>query len=391
MSGRKYHILFLSGWYPNRTAPTLGNFVEKHAESAALYNTVSALHVTSDKNCTGTSEIVQTEKQGVLTVIVYYKKVESKLPIVSHAIKLQRYMKAHELGLQRIIEQRGMPDLIHQNVLYPSGLVAWLWKKKLGLPYIITEHSTDWLPEKAAQARGNQRLKRMIASGAALITTVSEDLRDAMKNAGINNEFEVVNNVADTALFFPPIQQPNRPFRFLHISTLDDRHKNISGMLRAVKKLSEKRKDFQALFLGDGDTTPHIRYAAELGILNTFAIFDGAKTTAEVAAMMREADCFLMFSNYENFPCVIVESFASGIPVIASDVGGISEHVKEGKGFLVAAQDEQELVKKMEIMIGGPQLETAHKLHEYARSEFSFEAVGKKFQTIYNRIISNSL
>jgi glycosyltransferase involved in cell wall biosynthesis len=60
---------------------------------------------------------------------------------------------------------------------------------------------------------------------------------------------------------------------------------------------------------------------------------------------MREADGLLLFSHYENFPCVIGEAWASGIPVISSDVGGIREHLGPAQGILVPPGDEAALAE----------------------------------------------
>ena len=58
MKNKKLNILFLSSWYPNRVLPTLGNFVQKHAEAVALYEHVIALYVCSDANNKQKFEVV---------------------------------------------------------------------------------------------------------------------------------------------------------------------------------------------------------------------------------------------------------------------------------------------------------------------------------------------
>src|SRR5690242_11513537 len=97
----KLNILFLSSWYPNRVLPTLGNFVQKHAEAVAMENNVVALFVCSDAGNKEKYEIVESEKEGVQTINVYYKKVTHSIPLISQIQKANRYWKAHKLGLKK--------------------------------------------------------------------------------------------------------------------------------------------------------------------------------------------------------------------------------------------------------------------------------------------------
>lgn len=391
---KKLNILFLSSWYPNRVFPTLGNFVQKHAEAVALQSNVIALYVCSDEKNKETYELLTEEINDVLTIHVYYKKINHSIPIVSHIQKAIRYIKAYRIGLKKVENQFGTIDLIHHNKLYPAGIVAWYLKKTKHIPYIITEHWTGYLPSKKTNRNLLERiLSKIIAKNANYITPVSKNLGEAMQQLGFKNNYEVIYNVTDTQLFHP-LESPktHEKIKIIHISTLDDAHKNISGMLRVAKALSEKRTDFEIWFIGDGDTAPHIATAKKLNIYNTVAFFDGTKTTSEVASIMRTSDCFLLFSNYENLPCVIVEALASGIPIISSDVGGIPEHITEPLGSLVKPGDEKALLQTINNVIdkcknGYYQKEA---LSKYAQEHFSYKKVGEKYQELYHRILSKN-
>lgn len=391
---KKLNILFLSSWYPSRVFPTLGNFVQKHAEAVALQSNVIALNVCSDETNKETYELVTEEINNVLTINVYYKKINHSFPIVSQLQKVIRYIKAHRIGLQKVQQQFVTIDLIHHNKLYPAGIVAWYLKKTKHIPYIITEHWTGYLASKKTHRSLVERiLSKIIAKNADCIAPVSKNLGEAMQQLGLKNDYEVIYNVTDTQLFHPlETTKTHDKIKIIHISTLDDLHKNISGMLRVAKDLSEKRTDFEIWFIGDGDTTPHIATAKKLNIYNTVAFFDGTKTTSEVASIMRTSDCFLLFSNYENLPCVIVEALASGIPIISSDVGGIPEHITEPLGALVKAGDEKALLQTLNNVIDKCKHGFYQKnvLSKYAQEHFSYKKVGEKYQDLYHRILNKN-
>ena len=389
MSVKKLNILFLSSWYPNRVQPTLGNFVQKHAEAIALTSNVAALNVCSDINCKQTFETTIQEINNVFTVNIYFKK--SGFPL----IKLIRYFKAHKIGFEIIQKKIKHIDLIHHTILFPAGYFALYLKQKYHIPYIITEHWTGYLAAKKQRFGIFEKyLSKKIARNASTITTVSNDLKNAMLNLGFANKYQTVYNVVDTALFSLPSDKiKSSKIKFLHVSHLDNAHKNISGMLRVVKRLSETRNDFECWFVGDGDTLPHIKLAKQLYIYNTFAFFDGTKSTKEIAQLMKKADCFLLFSNYENMPVVISEAMACGLPVISTNVGGIPEHISTNFGKLISPNDEKELFNCLNEMIDELKNNkyNALEISNYAKNNFSYEQVSGHFHEIYVDVLNKNV
>jgi L-malate glycosyltransferase len=364
----------------------LGNFIQRHAEAIALKSQVASLFVTSDENCREKLEIEEETIRGIYTVNVYYRKVGYSFPVLADVHKALRYTRASFIGLKRIKKYLGKIDVIHQNVLYPSGAITLLLKYIYNIPYLITEHSTAYHLGSLNGFLTNW-LKKKIAANASFISPVSENLKQTMLSQGLKGNYEVVNNVVNTSVFFPLLQkQPNPKTIFLHISTLDDKQKNISGLLRTVQRLSETRNDFEVHLVGDEEHTHHLNYAKTLGVLNQTVFFHGTKTLNEVADTMRQSDCFIMFSNYENFPCVIAEALSCGLPVISSDVGGIKEHINTGNGILVKPGDEAGLLNAfLEMMTSLKENKyQSEQISKYAKENFSYESISEKFHSLYS-------
>ncbi len=235
---KKLNILFLSSWYPNRVEPNLGNFVQKHAEAVALKSNVFALHVCSDPNMKeDTFDVAEQTINGIPTLNVYYKKITGGFPILSEIKKLRRYLDAHKHGFEILKKKARHFDLVHHNILWPAGLFARWLKKQYNLPYIITENNTAYLPYRNYKMSFAEKFfSKKIAKDASYITPVSIDLQKAMIDKGfIGKKFEIVYNVVDTGLFSPSPVIRKEKFRLLHISTLKDEHKNISGILRTIR------------------------------------------------------------------------------------------------------------------------------------------------------------
>ena len=384
----KPHILFISDWYPSRVHPTLGNFIQKHAESVSPFCDVSVIHACVDKNLRHAEyEIVTETINGILSITIYYKKNRSLI------LSFSRYIKAYKLGYSTLLEIKRKPDLINLAVLIKAGVIAMYFKWRFGLRYVYAEHWTGFLSQnllfKPYSPMGI--IYRYAAGRSEVLMPVTENLRREMNRVGISGRFQIVSNVVDVNLFTPALQEKKRGmFKFIHISHGIDTHKNISGILSAVEKLSRIYTDFQLDLIINGEVQSHIAFAKNLTLYNTTVFFHGLQSTAEIARMMSESDCLVLFSNFENFPCVIAEALACGVPVISSDVGGIAEHLNEEMGILVQPNDEGGLVRAMHKVIVQHNKYDVQKLREYSIKHFSYETIGSQLFGIYKTIISSS-
>ena len=378
--------LFLPSWYPNKLFPQNGDFIQRHAVAVAGHCKVAALYVLANPNAKEVS-VEEIWHKGVFEVRVYYPKIAKWRAWA----QFRSYMNAHRLGYQAVLKEMGKIDLVHLNVFYKAGLFALELKNKHQIPYIITEHWTAFLdisPIKFTPFQKHSILK--IGRNASLLCPVSHDLKKALQNFGFNGPYEVVPNVVDTKLFaFQSTKEDPNKIKLLHISTLYDPHKNVSGLLNVIKKLSEVRQDFSLSIIGNAHTEKHQQRITELGIKNFVSIV-GEVPHEKVAAAMQAHDLFVLFSNYENLPCVIIEAQASGLPVLATDVGGISEMINEKSGKLVNARDETALLNELQIMMDQLNQYDRQQIRQQAVSQYSYESVGKQFFEIYKRIVAEN-
>lgn len=318
-------VLHLASWYPSRKHPSLGNFVQRHAETLAARFPSVVLHACADEQW----EIVDKKKGDLREVIVYFPR---RWPLLSMLRALNR-------GYGYIRREIFQPDLLHLHVVQPAG--AWLLLQA-GLPYVVTEHFSAY--HRARKwGLGRRVLHRWILGRAELIVPVSQHLGKAMEFLAPSVRQKVIGNVVDTAVFYPPVEsrRSNKTFRFLHLSSLVDEVKNIRGTLRVMARLAEEGWDFELSIGGDGDLDNLKQLAKAVGLPEGRVGLLECLTASEVAEEMRQSDCFLLFSHVENQPVVLLEAMSMGLPVIASDVGGISEFVDAEAGTLVAGEDEE--------------------------------------------------
>lgn len=386
---KKLNILFLASWYPNKVTPKNGNFIQKHAEAVAAHSNVFALHIIARKQTE--DFVIETElHNNVSETIVYYKKVTSKIPFLHQLLKLRVRRKAHNLGYQEILKEANKIDFVHLNVCFPAGLFALHLKKKYKLPYIISENFTVLLDSDPLNFTAiEQYFVNKINRNADMLCPVSDDLKKALQKIAPNQEYEIIPNVVNTQIFKPNITSEKiEKVKLLHLSNLKDEHKNITGIINVVKKLSESRTDFSLTIAGDGDTEKYQKQIDQLNILQGVILFEGKKTTTEVAKLMSKHDAFLLFSNYENLPCVVVECLTMGLPVIGTNVGGVSEMINPDNGIVIEAKDEKALLEQLNILIDNINNYDKALIAENAKTIYSYEAVGLQFFKIYTKILS---
>ena len=375
MSQQK-NILHLLSWFPRPDAPTAGNFCLNHIRSVSDYVNSVVLSAYIDP----------TVKRRTVEIIDYgnFQQVLIHVPTSLLPNSLQLF-RAYNFGLKYIQKNFFEPDLVHLHVALPLGRVALFWKRHHHLPYILTEHWTIYQPQNAGMMtpKIRQRIQE-IAENAEVILPVSYDLQVNMMRLGITRPFRHIPNVVDTNLFHPIPKEPHEVKHILHVSTLRDEAKNISGILRVIKQLAETRHDFVLDVIHDFDKPEFVQYVKN-NHLEERVVFHGKKEGAELASFYANADFFLLFSNFENLPCVLIESFASGLPVITTDVGGIGEIMDESRGILLHAGDEATLLQSVNWMLDHCQEYDSQKIQEYAEAHFSMQVIGEQLLRVYDR------
>lgn len=387
MEGRN-HILFISSWYPNRNNPTHGIFNKAFALAAARYAQVSVLHVCSEEQLSSDFEVVQSTEDNITTIIVYYKKVLTAIPLLAQLQKRNRLLNAFDKGYEQLVTIAGTPDLIQLNVVMPAGIGAYYLSKKHKLPYVINEGWSGYCPEDGNYKGALMKyFTKKIVARAKLIMPVSEHLKAAMLNHGLWGHYRIVPNVVDTGLFFPSASPPHTGMKFIHISTLDDIQKNVSGILRAFSKALQQDTSMELNIVGDGADRPELeKLAQQLGILSKIN-FKGRLIGKALTDELNRNDALVMFSNYETFCLTVAEALACGKPVITSRAGGLTDHIGPELGLTVNKKDETALSKAFLQFKAAQHGFVAERLRQFITGRFTMDKIGKQLADIYESIL----
>lgn len=388
----KLKILYLPRWYPNRYDPMPGLFIERHGRAASAFVEISVLYVHPDpKLRNGKFEVAVSSDEEIREVRVYYPAASGGFGRIRAA---WNFIKAHRIGFREIKKISGKPDIIHVHVLTRLGILAWFYKICTGTPYVITEHWTRYL-QNARQFNGSLRklMTRIVVRNASAVLPVTQNLADAMISHGLNNSnYHVIPNVVDVVKFVPAEKERSGKIKMVHVSCFEDRQKNISGLLNALKRLSEIRQDWEIHMVGEGvhfdDLVEMAQGLGLHGVHGDFVVFHGLKEGEELVKLMQDADFHVLFSRFENLPVVILESYACGVPVLSTDVGGIRERMNDGLGMLIESENEDMLLENLIEMMERRLEFSREAIRKYAVDTFSKEVIGESLYKVYKNTIS---
>lgn len=383
MSRKK--ILWLCSWYPGKLEPFNGDFIQRHAQAAALYNDIYVIHVYGDASGKIANTREEIAHHGHLTEhMVYFRKPGNGFGKILGGY---RWLNLMRRTIRHYMRKHGRPDAVHVHIPMKAGIFGSWMKRRYGISFALTEHWGIYneIVEDNFTKRGRafQKYTRDFFEQASIFTTVSNFLGEGINRLVTRKDWIVIPNVVNTGLFHYSEEPDRIVFRFIHVSNMIPL-KNPEGILRAFRNLLEFRQDAELVMAGDKN--PGIRQLAKEMGMEEFVRFTGEIAYAAVAEEMKKAHCLVLFSNIENSPCVINEALCCGLPVVATQVGGIPELVNDSNGLLVQTGDEPALTNAMLEMMREYSDYDRKNISDAATQKFSYPVIGKQFDGIYDKL-----
>jgi glycosyltransferase involved in cell wall biosynthesis len=390
-------VLWLVSWYPNESDPFSGDFIKRQAEAVSIYLPLKIVYVGkyAPKFYERGAEIkiVSINDERLKENILYYPDSGNNKDIISKIRSLLRFFWKHKEFIAQLQKNDDMPDIVHVQVAMKAGIIALYLKWKFKIPYVLTEHwsgyyqhSNDSLFKKSTAER---YLTKLILKNASLLLPVSEALGNQISKYWMQVPYQKVPNVVDTRLFYPTERKATKAFRFIHISSLLY-PKNPEGIVKVFVQMLQQKLDVELMLVGPMNSSVSRLLTDDIkstGRINT----TGEISYEQVGVELRKSDALVMFSGYENMPCVILEALCTGIPVIATRVGGIPEVISEDNGILITPGNNNELLEAMKKMIGNYQMFDKAKISQLATEMFSYTTIGEKIKEVYDSVLKKDV
>lgn len=330
--------------------------------------------------------------------------------------ELYKYLPEFAENVLAMVASEGIVyDVIHSHY-WLSGLVAERLRAVWNAPMLQMFHTLGEMKNQVAQRAEERELdvrisseRRLMQGADRVVATTPLDRQQMLDLYGADPEkIEIISCGVDLSLFRPiPRLEARREVGLapesrviLFVGRIEPL-KGLDTLLRAVSIVANRnpewRDDLRLVVVGgeaEGVADPSNaemrrarRLRAELGLAEQVA-FVGAQSQETLPYFYSAADVLAMPSHYESFGLVALEAMASGIPVIASNVGGLSYTVQHGKtGLLVPPRDPDCLAAALEHALANPGLRTRLGMAGVVRARrFGWPNVAEQVLRLYGQL-----
>lgn len=243
---------------------------------------------------------------------------------------------------------------VHAHFASHPAAAGFIIQQLVGISYSFTAHGSDL-------HRDRHMLCEKVAE-AAFVVAISDYNKELILSecqGNYQDKVTVIHCGVDTEVFRyrsngTPHDNGKNPFMILCIGTLHE-VKGQAYLIEACRELQERRIDFVCHFVGDGPDKQSLTTLAGQAGLSEKICFHGSLTRDEIARLLIDADVLVAPSvptsdgRREGIPVVLMEAMGSGVPVIASNISGIPELVKDKHtGLLVPPRDATSLANALE-------------------------------------------
>ncbi|MGQ9626037.1 MAG: glycosyltransferase family 4 protein [Anaerolineae bacterium] len=273
-----------------------------------------------------------------------------------------------------------IPDHLSKGIL--GRMLRRLWQYPLGLHLSGVSRL-----EQKVKMRHNYLLSML--NSVDVVISPSRFLKQLFEAQGVcPRRFLYIRQGLDLERFAPP--KLKRADFFLRIGYIGQiaRHKGVDVLIRAFNKLHEGKRKPRLLIYGDSEQFPGFTRQLQKDIIRKDDIvFAGKFDNSRIGHIHGRLDVLAVPSVwYESSPTVILEAFAAGTPVVASNLGGMAELVEhEVNGLLFKAGNDQDLARQLQRLLDQPEL--LKDLRAGAPTVKSIEEEVKELIEVYQQIL----
>jgi len=278
------------------------------------------------------------------------------------------------------------PDLVSTHSS-KAGLLGRLASQLARVPCLFTAHGWAFTPGVPTRRRQLYRaIERLAEPWAAKIICVSEYDRQLGLQCGMSARrlITVHNGMPQVADYERAEPSRSEPVVITMVARFDQQ-KDQATLIRAIAGIS----NLQLNFIGDGPTLPTMQALVADLELTSQVRFLGFRS--DIAECLAQSQIFALISHWEGLPRTIIEAMRAGLPVVATQVGGVAEAVlDEVTGFCIPPEDETMLRQRLQQLVQAASLR--QKMGAAGRqryqTQFTFERMYTETYQVYESVLS---
>jgi len=237
------------------------------------------------------------------------------------------------------------------------------------------------------------RVEERLLAGSRVITCVSHHVSEQVSEYGIDPaRVSVINNGVDVKTFSPENRKEEK--LIVYVGRLAQ-GKGLFDLVNAAKLVLANEPDYRFEIVGTGPlSSPLRRFAERLGLSSDDFAFIGFIDHSEVARVLGRASLFVLPSHHEGMPTVMLEALASGTPVVATAIRGVTEIIEDGKsGFLAPPGNPRQLGLRITQALADASLRgrIAREGRSLVETHFTWPLVAARFVDSVNASVPGAL
>ena len=289
------------------------------------------------------------------------------------------------------------PDLLHIFFGYPTGPIGWMIQKRFHLPYVLSLLGAD-VPGIYNQEVGIQHailkpLTKIIWRNAGFVVANSQGLKEAAETNVRGCQVDVIENGIDLETFYPGNRRDRTSgLRLLFVARFAV-NKRLDLLLQACKELlNEGEADWSLTVIGDGPLRQDYEtfLAGDERLRQRIHLLGWVKIE-QLRDHYHSSDVFVLTSDYEGMPSVVLQAMACGLPIISTRVQGSEGMVVDGEnGYFIPHRDVPALKGAIRKFLHHPEwLEPFGKESARLVERYDWKYAAARYLDCYRRILAD--
>jgi len=299
--------------------------------------------------------------------------------IISYSVKCYYLIK-------KIMKEKKF-DLIHAIFGIPSGLIAYLYRKKI--PYIVSLRGSDVPGFNKRFSFHYLMLKpiiRRIWKNARIIIANSQDLKSLAQRTSKDVKIDIIPNGVNISEFHPSDHNKNKNPIILTIARLTKR-KGVDDLIKAIPMIVKYQDSIKVRIIGGGKEEKKLKKLARKADVFQYVDFTGHMPYEGISRHYSSADIFVLPSRNEGMSNTILEAMASSLPIITTDTGGANELIAEN-GIIIPKNNPYAIANAILSLLNDHKLiREMGKKSRHIAGRNSWEYVAKKYLDVYKTSI----